>query len=225
MISYQHLKHPKDSVAKQKPFSLFLAHFARLISPNSSIGAKLRFYHSFIHFLQVIGAELIKKFNLDKSLTKGLHLNHIHNLGEERIVRALFHFLHDLDLLNNSKSVYYLTPLGKKLVRSSSHIQYKSYFFITDLIAKYRNIKSGNASKKTDIWTKLIQESKLDYEIRLCETLIQLKNINLDEKYKPTFSESYYTGSGENAFNNLTKERFQVSLESVFSNCFVNSVL
>lgn len=84
--------------------------------------------------------------------------------------------------------------------------QLRHYQFILQLIAYYKHNDSQVSIGK--VWKKMIREKRLDYEIRLCETLINLEKFEVGKKIKSPFSESYYTGSGENAFNNYTKHKF-----------------
>lgn len=230
MIAYRKLLTYQNTKAQDLGFKRFIVKIIVFLFPQSDIGAKLKFYNAFIQFLTFIGIHLINKFNWQTELKKGVSEAQILEVGDSRIVRALLNFLVDLKLAQKVNLSYQLNGSHRALKKDSQKLNpssktVKSYQFIENLIKKYRTIKSGVPASPNDIWSKLIVTGKLDYEIRLCETLIQLPHISLNKKYQPTFHDSYYTGSGENAFNNLTKSQFQKALTYIYTHNSFKSVL
>jgi SAM-dependent methyltransferase len=165
----------------------------RHIIPMTLSGRKLAFYNMFLDFLRVICLKIIS--NNQKQCKK------LMVLGSD-----FAHLLLQLNMATVTENKVILhpkyceanqfRPLKKQLCRYQSIVQ---------IIAYYKNDSQASIG---NAWKKMIREKKLDYEIRLCETLINLEKFETDKKIKSPFSESYYTGSGENAFNNYTKQKF-----------------
>ncbi len=166
----------------------------RHIIPMTLPGRKLAFYNMFLDFLRVVCLKIIS--NNQKQPQELM-------VSGSDFVKLLL----QLDMANvvdnrvvlNSKycEANQFRPLKKQL---------RHYQFVLQLIGYYKHNDSHVSVGKA--WKKMICEKKLDYEIRLCETLINLEKLEVGKKIKNPFSESYYTGSGENAFNNYTKQKF-----------------
>ncbi|NVO11641.1 MAG: class I SAM-dependent methyltransferase [Bacteroidales bacterium] len=166
----------------------------RHIIPMTLSSRKLAFYNMFLDFLRVICLKIISNNQKQRQELMVSDSDFAHLLLQLDMATAI-----DNRVVLHSKycEAKQFRPLKKQLCH---------YQFIVQLIAYYKHNDSqapiGNA------WKKMIREKKLDYEIRLCETLINLEKFEVGKKIKSPFSESYYTGSGENAFNNYTKQEF-----------------
>jgi trans-aconitate methyltransferase len=57
-------------------------------------------------------------------------------------------------------------------------------------------------------WVRRVSDKTLDYEIRLSEVILELRQTNLREKLVSTLSEAYFTESGRLAFAQFTQPRF-----------------
>jgi len=166
----------------------------RHIIPMTLPGRKLSFYNMFLDFLRVICLKIISN---NQKQCKELMV-----LGSD-----FAHLLLQLNMATVTENKVILHPkyCEANQVRPLKK-QLHHYQFILQLIAYYKHNDSQVSIGKA--WKKMIREKKLDYEIRLCETLFNLEKLEVGKKIKSPFSESYYTGSGENAFNNYTKQKF-----------------
>ncbi|NOU18191.1 MAG: class I SAM-dependent methyltransferase [Bacteroidales bacterium] len=166
----------------------------RHIIPMSLPSRKLSFYNMFLDFLRVVCLKIIS--NNQKQWQE------LMASGSD-----FAHLLLQLDMVTVTRNKVILLP---KYCEANQFrplkTQLRHYQFILQLIAYYKHNDSQVSIGRA--WKKMICEKKLDYEIRLCETLINLEKLEVGKKIKNPFSESYYTGSGENAFNNYTKQKF-----------------
>ncbi len=183
----------------------------RHIIPITLPGRKLAFYNMFLDFLRAICLKII--------------LNNQKQWQELMVFDTDFaHLLLQLDMATFTENKVILNP---KYCEANQFRplkkQLRHYQFILQLIDYYKHNDSQVSIGKA--WKKMICEKKLDYEIRLCETLINLEKYEVGKKIKSPFSESYYTGSGENAFNNYTKQKFVNYVTLIGETTAINNVL
>lgn len=183
----------KNFLKNSRSLEVLIGALRHIIS-MTILGRKLAFYNMFLDFLRVICLKIIlnNKKQWKELMTSDSDFAHL-------LLQLDLATVVDNRVVLHSKysEANQFRPLKKQL---------RHYLFILQLITYYKHndsqVSIGNA------WKKMIREKKLDYEIRLCETLINLEKFEVGKKIESPFSESYYTGSGENAFNNYTKQKF-----------------
>ena len=197
---------------------------------------KLDFFERMLNFLRIVALKALSNNtseNQQNNLTFKLSEIQKEDKTTQSYIEFLYHFsilklknnhliLDDSfkaflegDFLNNlvqnhaSAENNALTKNGKKLVND--------FLFVVDLIKKYNNPQYifRHIHHNKNQWESLLSEKKLDYEVRLCETLYNLINLNIPEKIKSPFDEDYYTESGQNAFKNFTRFAFLDYLKNI----------
>lgn len=185
----------------------------RFITAFEFIGRKLNFFNAFLDFLKIICAKILAN---NQQYQTNL-LTPYNDFGKLLLQLRVAKVKGDIVILNKSfqKAIQTDISLVKK--------QWKHYQFINQLIAFYNqrdeNIYIGKA------WKNMIAEKKLDYEVRLCETLINLEKYEYGKKISNPFDESYYTQSGKNAFDNYTKFIFADFVQLINEEIQLNQVL
>lgn len=199
---------------------------ATILSTRNKTRYQLIFLEKLLNFVRFICIAIIQRnFNQQEEL---LLLNG--QPTKTRIEVSLLELLFNFDILTINKGKIAIPNIYQDLIqlkgiekiingKETNDVQalnrkckkvVNDFLFINDLIYKYRNIKYPFVFVKKDkkAWHSLLENKKLDYEIRLCETLKALVHLRLSEKIKSPFDESYYTESGRNAFKNFTQYRF-----------------
>lgn len=230
MIRYQDLKHKTSNKLyqpeKQNVFTKILIRTTLLLSRNTT-AFKLSFLHRSLNFIRVIGLYVIKN-NAYLNDPKWLERDDANKPG--RIEASLIELLYNFDMLinQNGKPTFNKKYIGiaeneklselfhaDQIIRESSFRSKEQqiihdFLFVNDLVIKYRNptYHFKYVKKNAKTWGYLVENRMLDYEVRLCETLLQLAKLQIPHKIKSPFDEGYYTESGRNAFNNFTRPRF-----------------
>lgn len=183
----------------------------RGIIPFTLAGRKLVFFNMFLDFLKVICLKVITN-----------NQARYQELMDPNSDFAQLLLQLDMATTIDNKVVLYPKYNAKEEYKPIGKQQYH-YQFILQLIAFYNHNNAqtsiGNA------WKRMILDKKLDYEIRLCETLINLEKFEFGKKIKSPFKESYYTGSGENAFNSYTKHIFLSNVNLINETTVLKNVL
>jgi len=212
----------KESGSPQElsPVIRFLIRTISILKPGE-VAYKLDFYERFLNYLRLIGLTALAKnpHALDE-------MNTIAESASNSFARFLIHF--DLVLKQNGKWIVnpkYInlgmdllialtdkneTPVNVNLARAEQRLV-NDFQFVKDLVGKYRqpDTEFKYITKHSRKWEQLIKSNKLDYEIRLSETLFHLWKFQSNCKISSPFDEAYYTESGRSAFRNFTKPLFR----------------
>lgn len=214
MVPYKLLHHPvKEFQIKEEftPFHKLLLSVTR--AGTGTISFKLRFYHFLMSYIRIVALKILVKNHIAQEFNPASGT--LQRLGD-----LLFHFdlasrvdgkiaitTKSAELKNvvqatqNKNSAGKLSPYWKK--------QLHQYFQILELIDLYRDRQPRTSSlKQVSKWKQFLNAGVLDYEVRLAETLFELGKLEIGSKIPSPFSESYYSESGRNAFQNFTKARF-----------------
>lgn len=214
--------------------SRLIVHVARLLQANET-ACKLEFFERMLNYLRVVAlkalsANLHIKLNnssiisdtesyedrVSRSFVEFLYQFEIIILGEEGLnVNSRYRHLIEneiIDKLLSNREIPYGTNISEKEKRMIN-----DFLFVNDLMQKYSNpdYSFQYIKKRRHIWESLVNEKKLDYEIRLCETLFNLVHLKIPEKIESPFDEDYYTESGQNAFKNFTRFSFLKFLQDI----------
>lgn len=216
-------------------FSRVLVNAFRLFNMNTT-AYKLDFFERMLNFIKIVGLEVfsnnIPEGQINKPIAK-LHDVNNDNEVSQSFVEFLYHFgilIIEKDALRFNRKYKRLIENGhiKKIVNNPDNPSYGSltkaerkmvcdFLFVKDLIMKYDNpgyvFRHVDRNKRS--WELLITEKKLDYEVRLCETLYNLLDFKMHQKIKSPFDEDYYTESGQNAFKNFTRFVFSAYFKEV----------
>ncbi len=216
-------------------FSRALVNIFRLFKMNTT-AYKLDFFERMLNFIKIVGLEVfsnnIPEGQINKPIAK---LNKVSNDNEvsQSFVEFLYHFgilIIEKDALRFNGRYKRLIEDGhiKKILNSPDNPSYSSltkterkmvrdFHFVKDLIMKYDNpgYFFRHVERNKHSWELLITEKKLDYEVRLCETLYNLLGYKMGQKIKSPFDEDYYTESGQNAFKNFTRFVFAAYFKKV----------
>lgn len=200
MIEYAQLKphHHKLTVPERLPAMANMATQLARKLPSGDTKWKLEFYHQLQHFIRFIAHQIAQNNNLPNTLRIGV------SPDLDRFIELCFHF----DMMSRDgeefqfKTAYSVkSALPKKVVHG--------YRLVKDLMSLYRDSNAQVTRVKKTPWLRMIQAQKLDYEIRLAETLHELLQLQFSNKIPSPFPESYYTESGRNAFKNFTEPLFK----------------
>lgn len=196
---------------------------------SGEVSLMLDYYERMLNFLKLVGL-LAYARNKNISLNIGNNLITDSENFDEKLRLSFVEFLFQYEILVRQKQGLQMNPEYKKLFSSAAlhEIVHKKqrpdyhgftkkelilindFLFITDLINRYRNTnhKFEHIKKHANKWSALLENKKLDYEVRLSETLYNLIHLKIPEKIVSPFSEDYYTESGQNAFKNFTQYVF-----------------
>ncbi|MCK3683407.1 class I SAM-dependent methyltransferase [Maribellus sp. YY47] len=208
------------------PSIRFLIRTIRFLKPGET-AYKLEFYERFLNYLRVIGLTALvnNQDSLDKLNAKAptfshsfqeflLHFGIIKQQNGRWIKNPKYiHFGENqlIALMEENKNPVNvnLTPGEQRLV--------DDFLFVRDLIKKYRQPDTDfkHIKKHGKTWEKLLKTNKLDYEIRLSETLFHLWKFQSESKIRSPFDEAYYTESGRSAFRNFTQPLFQKYIQKL----------
>lgn len=243
MIPYQTVKPNRQLPQPGTQLSLIsklLIGFASL-KKGSEMQLKLQFYQSFLQFLKVVSLSLVHQNRLSDKLKSGISVKQL-----TRIERSFFEMLFQYNVVEKTGDSYFLhneyrnwTLQEWEAIHALVHQTTKEhviptrlkrlgtqFLFVIELIQLYRNkAEIFNYINHPEHWQTLISQGKLDYEVRLSETLLGLKNLQLPHKIKSPFDDDYYTESGRNAFNNFTKNRFQECVQIIQQQHPIRTVL
>ncbi len=212
---------------------------SRLFKINTT-AYKLDYFERMLNYLRIIGLYVLSNNQhiklVDPALQKKLDATY-----EERIIRSLTEFLVHFGVVLFQERVQVINSdyisllkdnrieslvknkqnLAKESLTGKEKSMIRDFHFVNDLVLKYNNpghqfqhIKQGKSRE----WETLVMERKLDYEIRLSETLYNLVNLKIPRKIESPFDEDYYTESGQNAFKNYTQFRFPGYLKQITAN-------
>lgn len=215
------------------PFLAILIRIIRWLGPSET-ACKLEFYARMQNYLRLIGLMALAGNNHVNLKHKKVPQNH-----EERIIQSFVEFLFQFNLIVKTNGRFHVNPkfgnvaelnlpeimAGKNisLVPGLNHTERKliiDFLFIKDLVRKYRNPDHAlvYVRRNIQVWEKMLTGRKLDYEVRICETLCHLSELQIPGKIKSPFDEDYYTESGQNAFRNFTRPAFIAYLNQIRHN-------
>ncbi|WP_372650065.1 trans-aconitate 2-methyltransferase [Draconibacterium sp.] len=230
--SYQQSTDPVSLNLTQR----LLVNATRLFKANTT-AYKLDYFEKMLNYLRAIGLYVFAN-NRDIEL-KNPGIQKMAAVDyKDRISTSLAEFLIHFGILSFpgnkmeiNKDYYSLLENDRigKLIRNDGTLSNKSlnrkekrlindFRFVRDLVQKYNNPGYNFQSitgKENEIWESLIAERKLDYEVRLSETLYHLVDLRIPQKIESPFDEAYYTESGQNAFQNFTQFRFLDYLRNI----------
>ena len=197
----------------------------------------MEFYDKFLNFLKCTSLYMIGNNNLWSYFEGGeesvfpyqesrtgisflsllLHYQMVDKQGSKYVFKS------DFALMSNSDKQALVTLFANekhvKVENKKLQVLIDDFIFIRQLTQLYRNTEAPEANiTNRDVWQGLMNNHQLDYELRLCETLYELRKLKLGTKIKSIFDGSYYTGSGESAFRNFTRPKFVKILETVAGN-------
>ena len=236
-ISFSNFAQAKK-LARLNLLSRFIVNATRFLKLNQ-VAYKLDYFERMLNFMRLIGLYILsnnKSFEFkSKSLTKS---NAENNKG--RIGQSLLEFLFHFEIIEYKQNQFVIKENYKRLleqdipkitIKSNDDLKNTSFYrkkknlvndflFVKDIIRKYRDPQYAlqHINKKRHVWESLIAEKKLDYEIRLSETLLNLTKLNIPHKIVSPFDEDYYTESGRNAFRNFTQFRFLEYFNKITTN-------
>ena len=196
----------------------------RLFSSNTT-AYKLEFFERMLNFIRVIGLEVLSN-NMHIELIN-TPLSKLEDASyEQRVSQSFIEFLYNFGIISFCKNELTIQSKYKRLIESNiikgllnkqenpldtplTKLEKKmlnDFLFVKDLLQKYNNPEYTflHIYKQKQVWEALLAEKKLDYEIRLSETLFNLLSLKIPQKIKSPFDEDYYTESGQNAFKNFT---------------------
>ena len=205
----------------------------RLFKPNTA-AYKLEFYERMLNFLRMTGLAALAGNRSALPVNRQLSDNMDNNKASPSFIEFLYHF-NILVLRNNRLTINEcyerLTEDGiiKKVINGEDHTlpgslskkerrTVRDFLFVNDLVKKYGDPEYTfqTIKKNKRFWESLIIGKKLDYEVRLCETLYNLADLKIPQKIKSPFDDDYYTESGQNAFKNFTKFVFLDYLKKIY---------
>ena len=214
----------------------FIVNLTRSFKTNTT-AYKLDYFERMLNYLRAIGLYVLS--NNRHIELKNPALPEAQELTfEDRITKSLSEFLIHFGIISFSgKKVVinrnYASFLEEnrinKLVQNEGDLSgaqlnkkekqvVNDFRFVHDLVLKYNTpayMFQHISGKEIRTWETLIKERKLDYEVRLCETLYHLIDLKIPQKIKNPFDEAYYTESGQNAFKNFTQFRFLDCLKDI----------
>ncbi|MCB0736858.1 MAG: class I SAM-dependent methyltransferase [Bacteroidetes bacterium] len=180
----------------------------------SSMAFKLRFYHYLMSYLKVLALYLeIKNPNKNQNQTTELFNEFKAAFGVRKLANEINPNLAQavINLVENNQVDVNTLSTDNRLIA-------KHFILVRELVSLYRNAQfKPNKLKQVARWKSMIARDQLDYEIRLAETLFELRHWRAGHKIKSPFSESYYSESGRNAFKNFTKPKFMQILSETFA--------
>ena len=214
--------------------SRVLVKVLRLTKINST-AYKLDFFERMLNFLRVVALKSIPPDFLENQLDTTLKLSDVN--GRSKVEQSYIEFLYHFGILKSENNHLGIPNKYKRFVeediltkiiqdQDSAKLDFPTrterrlmndFLFVMDLMKKYNNpqhVFSHVPHNKLQ-WEKLLSEKNLDYEVRLCETLYNLIDLNIPEKIKSPFDEDYYTESGQNAFKNFTRFAFLDYLKKI----------
>lgn len=214
----------------------FIVNLTRSFKTNAT-AYKLDYFERMLNYLRAIGLyvlsnnrhielrnpalpeaqELTFEDRITKSLSEFLiHFGIISFSGKKVVINKNYSSLLEEDRIN--KLIQNKGDLsGAQLNKKEKQIV-NDFRFVLDLVMKYNTpdyMFQHISGKETRTWETLIKERKLDYEVRLCETLYHLVDLKIPQKIESPFDEAYYTESGQNAFKNFTQFRFLDCLKDI----------
>ncbi len=204
---------------------------------RTKIGAtayKLVFFERMLNFLRLVALKsLSKNFSENQSDTT-IILSDVN--GRSKVEQSYIEFLYHFGILISENNHLVLHDRYKRFVEEDIPAKIiqdqdlevgsmtktekrliSDFLFVMDLMKRYNDLKYvfRHISQNKHQWETLLSEKKLDYEVRLCETLYNLIDLNIPEKIKSPFDEDYYTESGQNAFKNFTRFAFLDYLKNI----------
>ena len=216
-------------------YSRLLVYIVRLLNAGTN-AYKLEFYEKMLNFIRVIGLKALSA-NLHIKLNRNLSQGHVASNYEERVSCSFVNFLFQLEIITPGEegltiNADYQHLMDDEVIKNlSNHLEnpqllvfskkekkaLNDFLIINDLMQKYSNPEYSfqHIKKHRHIWESLVVAKKLDYEIRLCETLFNLINLRIPEKIENPFDEDYYTESGQNAFKNFIRYSFLKYLQEI----------
>ncbi|WP_319481975.1 class I SAM-dependent methyltransferase [uncultured Draconibacterium sp.] len=230
--SYQQSTHP----VSLNPTQRLLVNATCLFKPNTT-ACKLDYFEKMLNYLRAIGLYVLSN-NRDIELKNPGIQKMAATDYKDRVSTSLTEFLIHFGILSFSGNEMQITKdyssllehdRISKLIRNEGDSSNKSlsskekrlvrdFRFVRDLVQKYNHPGYSFQTitgKESEIWASLITERKLDYEVRLCETLYHLVDLKIPQKIESPFEEAYYTESGQNAFQNFTQFRFLDYLRNI----------
>ena len=230
--SFQQSTHPVSLNLTQR----LLVNTTHLFKPNTT-ACKLDYFEKMLNYLRAIGLYALSNNRgielKNPGIQKTTDVDYI-----DRISTSLTEFLIHFGILSFSGNEMKITKdynsllehdRISKLIRNEGDLPNKSlsrkekrlvsdFRCVRDLVQKYNhpgyNFQSITG-KESEIWESLITKRKLDYEVRLSETLYHLVDLKIPQKIESPFDEAYYTESGQNAFQNFTQFRFLDYLRNI----------
>ena len=185
---------------------------------------KVMYFEKILNFIRVLSLYIVSKNDFMVSLSGE---NVSAGKPESRITSSFIDLLYNLNILlyKNDKLLFnkkydtfidndknLLISLFEEDFDQASRLSniVVDFLFIRDLINKYRNNQNepGAMKKSGSRWEQMIEDGRLNYEIRLAETLYELSRLRIPHKIEAPFDEDYYTESGRNAFKNFTQYKF-----------------
>ncbi len=234
-LAYNQTTHPLHFNFIQQ----LLVNTTRLLKTNTT-AYKLDYFEKMLNYLRAIGLYILSN-NLhiklrSPALTELTEANY-----SERVSSSLSDFLVHFGIIRFDQSepivntnYAFLLEKGRidnliknrgnlidKSLTGKEKLIIKDFRFVYDLVQKYNNPSHEFQyipKSKGRIWERLLKERKLDYEIRLSETLYNLINLEIPHKIISPFDEDYYTESGRNAFKNFTQFRFLDYIKQITAN-------
>lgn len=239
MIEYKKIaNYTTDYKMEKKSCSQQLVtHSLYLFLPKSDLAIRLKFFDRFFNYIKLIALYLTFKNKLTIDLLDNLQTNDVRLLKDLLVHYGLVKEQSNRFVFNSSISKLSTDDkyLLDKLIQNGLPMKFSNrklrkwgsdFCFIRELVKRYRNHSYILKNiRYDDVWCKMIEEGKLDYEIRLSETLFELRHFMVGEKINSPFDESYYTESGRNAFKNFTRHKFSDVLNEMDKSHDMSTIL
>lgn len=216
MIEYSQLKQHHEELTQPESLSP-MANLATWIARHLTNGDtkwKLEFYHQLQHFIRFIAHHIAKNNRLNNTLKKG------RSPILDRYIELCFHF----SMMTRNGDEFSFTAAYLAESKTPEKVEH-GYQVVRDLMSLYRDSNAEITKVNRAPVLQMIQAKKLDYEIRLAETLHELLKLKFSNKIPSPFPESYYTESGRNAFKNFTEPLFKNIISQLHSESSINQVL
>jgi len=239
MIQYNTLdeRNSRNPFPERLGWKNILIRLIAFVIPRSLMARKLMLYNHILGFIRFIGLYIYHNNNLGKKVENKKEQGDL-IFSNSRIQQSYFELMQGLELTGKGEDSYrlkgkymkWLEMNGDSLTRILTDRYHtdiwdspwkdpflKNTYFIRNLTDLYRTRDAEESGlRDKEEWLKIINQGELDYEIRLCETLMELTKLDTQGKIKSAFEESYYTRSGTKAFDQFTGPRFREVIKYLY---------
>ncbi len=225
---------PLIEVEEKKWFEPALRKFAKAIA-FTKMGEELTVYLKIIDFIRVIAFSIAKNTNIINDLKSWKNIKELSGY-DYGILRAFVELGCKAGILDEKDSLIKINEeilseeyvTGQYIIKnikqknlswlSSKHRREISNFTFIYLLICIRNEEKVDSDILaqfgiSDRWINIVNKNSYNYELILCEYVLELLNVNLVGKIKFSKGEEFYTSLGRSAFELFTREYFKKTLD------------